>query len=54
MPTSEDQEAALSAAQEEVFLRFIFFFNEAQVLAHATHLLSKAHVAYKVGFFYTA
>lgn len=47
---SQDPDAASAAAQEEVFLRFIFFFNEAQVLTHATHLLSKAHIAYKVGF----
>ncbi|CDJ51086.1 hypothetical protein, conserved [Eimeria brunetti] len=44
----QDPEAAAAAAQEEVFLRFIFFFNEAQVLTHATHLLSKAHIAYKL------
>ncbi|OEH80139.1 hypothetical protein cyc_02518 [Cyclospora cayetanensis] len=44
----EDEAAAAAAAQEEVFLRFIFFFNEAQVLTHATHLLSKAHIAYKL------
>ncbi|KAL8430706.1 hypothetical protein Efla_007572 [Eimeria flavescens] len=46
--SSQDNTAAAAAAQEEVFLRFIFFFNEAQVLTHATHLLSKAHIAYKL------
>ncbi|CDI76176.1 hypothetical protein, conserved [Eimeria praecox] len=47
-PSSQDPDAAAAAAQEEVFLRFIFFFNEAQVLTHATHLLSKAHIAFKL------
>ncbi|KAL8433131.1 hypothetical protein ACSSS7_004108 [Eimeria intestinalis] len=44
----QDLAAAAAAAQEEVFLRFIFFFNEAQVLTLASHLLSKAHIAYKL------
>ncbi|KAL8455761.1 hypothetical protein Emag_000335 [Eimeria magna] len=44
----QDLAAAAAAAQEEVFLRFIFFFNEAQVLTLASHLLSKAHIAFKL------
>lgn len=40
--------SAMSLAQDEVMLRFIFSFNEAQVLTQAAHLLSKAHSVYKV------